>query len=718
MADVQIGDTTDLFKLFVGQIPKEMDELSLRQYFEEFGPIVEVSIIRDNATMLSKGCAFVTYSYEHSAQMAMDKLHDKVQLPNSMNSLQVRFAETQVDRDNKLFIGMLPKTLGEQDLHDLFSMYGELREVHVIRGPEGGAKGCAFVKFVEREAAVAAIENLNDTIPAGATRPLVVKFADGKKPAGKEDPWQGQQIPQSYRPMGGGQPPHMQQQQRMLYPPYGSSPSIVAGMHGGQQQPQLGGAPYHQPALQHQSPPGMQQRYMYMQQSPTGPQGQAGGGGYYPHAGQQLPPAGPQQGPGDLAGGLSGSGDGTVSPMYGSQHSPHDLMAGGTGGLGSRVPSQDTGDYGSGASAPGGLEVLPPPQIPQQQQYPLDSESSHVRPPEGPSGANLFIYHLPRDLTDADLATLFAPFGNVISAKVFVDKKTSDSKGFGFVSYDTLENANSAIESMNGFQIGSKRLKVQHKRVMGSNPPPGQQHGGYGAPHMHQHQHHQHMGGGHGQHSLYQQPQQSYYRPSPAMGGGSTGGMMGAPMLSQQQAYGGGGMGGVQSQHQQQMGGMGQYGMRPSSLGAGGRGGMQQQQPMGQHQQGGGGMGSAGRGGGGGNYGYSYPTLSPYGVPAQQQQQQRGAPGMSPAPQQQQVLGAPRMDLYGGSSPQHAHLQQQQHPGAVSGGGLPYPPSDQHAAAQSTHGGMSSYMDASNSSGSGSGKHQQSSNTGGFYGQY
>ena len=46
----------------------------------------------------------------------------------------------------------------------------------------------------------------------------------------------------------------------------------------------------------------------------------------------------------------------------------------------------------------------------------------------------MFIYHLPRDLTDADLATLFSPFGNVVSAKVFVDKKTSDSKGFGELS--------------------------------------------------------------------------------------------------------------------------------------------------------------------------------------------------------------------------------------------------------------------------------------------
>mmetsp|Transcript_23448 Transcript_23448/g.51012 ORF Transcript_23448/g.51012 Transcript_23448/m.51012 type:complete len:139 (+) Transcript_23448:2-418(+) len=83
---------------------------------------------------------------------------------------------------------------------------------------------------------------------------------------------------------------------------------------------------------------------------------------------------------------------------------------------------------------------------------------------KGPVGANLFVFNFPRSFTDFDLYNAFAPFGNVISSTVFIDRQTGRSKCFGFVSFDNPESAAKAIEKMHGGLLGGKTIKVQLKR--------------------------------------------------------------------------------------------------------------------------------------------------------------------------------------------------------------------------------------------------------------
>lgn len=82
----------------------------------------------------------------------------------------------------------------------------------------------------------------------------------------------------------------------------------------------------------------------------------------------------------------------------------------------------------------------------------------------GPPGANVFIFHIPNEWTSGDLLRHFSPFGPLISARIAVDRHTRRNRGFAFVNYQDVKSAIVAVGTMDGFQVNGKRLKVRIKK--------------------------------------------------------------------------------------------------------------------------------------------------------------------------------------------------------------------------------------------------------------
>ncbi|MBS1918466.1 MAG: RNA-binding protein [Bacteroidetes bacterium] len=74
----------------------------------------------------------------------------------------------------------------------------------------------------------------------------------------------------------------------------------------------------------------------------------------------------------------------------------------------------------------------------------------------------LFVAGLPYDFDDTDLREMFELYGEVISAKVAIDRQTRKSRGFGFLEMANEAGGNEAIQTLNGaYLAGGKQLSVK-----------------------------------------------------------------------------------------------------------------------------------------------------------------------------------------------------------------------------------------------------------------
>ncbi|XP_067010173.1 CUGBP Elav-like family member 2 isoform X5 [Anabrus simplex] len=486
-------------KLFVGMLSKKCTENDVRSMFGPFGTIEECTVLRDTSGQ-SKGCAFVTYTSKQCAINAIKNMHHSQTMEGCSSPLVVKFADTQKEKDQKRLqqmqanlwnlagVSMAPQYLGllqqiqastgatangqpaTANLSALSTMQQQLLVQQQLQAAQNSAG-------LQNLAALQNSTSLNLTGSTGSAASEInpanlqglATLANLSVNNPTVNPLSMQNLV-TLAAMTGGNGANLQ------VSPTGSSASGLSS-------PALSGLTNPTSALLGKANSSGESRSQ-PSSSVLALLGKANSSG-----------ESRSQSSSSVLGSLAGqnSGGSSLSPVTsmalgGLTGSPLNTMASinglGTTGLTPNGTSLDalTSAYPGiqqyaelvcGAGFPsfgagGHTAVSGPASITTSTGASSGPAGKQI---EGPEGANLFIYHLPQEFSDNDLASTFMPFGNVVSAKVFIDKQTNLSKCFGFVSYDNPVSAQAAIQAMNGFQIGTKRLKVQLKRSKEASRP-------------------------------------------------------------------------------------------------------------------------------------------------------------------------------------------------------------------------------------------------------
>ncbi|NWV18322.1 CELF3 protein, partial [Origma solitaria] len=431
------------------------------------------------------GCAFLTYCARDSALKAQSALHEQKTLPGMNRPIQVKPADSEGrGEDRKLFVGMLGKQQSEDDVRRLFEPFGQIEECTILRGPDGASKGglwgiewapyrpamaksnlslvpsvplgCAFVKYGSHAEAQAAINSLHgsQTMP-GASSSLVVKFADTDKERTLRRMHQMAGQLGIFNPMtiqfgayGAYTQAIMQQQAALMAAAQGTCLNPMAAIAAAQMQQMaafnvsgLVAAPL-TPSSGTSTPPGISTAPVPSIATPIGVNGfsplppQTNGqpasetiytNGIHPYPAQSPTVADPLQ--------QAYAGMQHYAAAYPTAYAPISQAFPQQAPL---IPQQQR--EGEGWGSPQCL--CRPLQCPVDPLMLLSSQPCHLGVPAG-----LSVPAVPSPVTQSP-----AVWGC-------------------FVSFDNPTSAQAAIQAMNGFQIGMKRLKVQLKRPKDANRP-------------------------------------------------------------------------------------------------------------------------------------------------------------------------------------------------------------------------------------------------------
>ena len=468
----------------------------------------------------SFGYGFVEYLSEEDARKAIDTLNG-YQIEHKR--LKVAYARPNCDetKNTNLYIRNIPINYDEQHLHDLFTQFGEVVQVRILRDQNTTfSRRIGFVIMATKQMAQSAIQSLDNTVPPnGGSEPIFVKYADeeGKKRHGppgavgnprnsinqatfpNSNNYMSQQqnshgfnfnnpnsfMMNSQNSMSGLTPNPLQNLGKMKTNRNGGHQNRYNPMGGAALNNQVGLAnngtnngaagnnynPWNMAAAAAAAAAAIQQQPYSNFGTPNPLIGNSGFDSLINQIG-----AGGNGATGAAGGGAGGYGNHHPNMQHGhmqqhfnnstgannylnlnsAQAAAAAMAAAAAAALGN---SSSTGNLldisgnagGIGGSIGGGMSGG----MSGSASLPLDGKQSAANS----SGHIIYVYGIGQ-ANESDLYSLFSHCGRILRVNVIKNQKTGQCKGYGFVVFETYDEAYYAVHNMNGYMYNHRPLQV------------------------------------------------------------------------------------------------------------------------------------------------------------------------------------------------------------------------------------------------------------------
>jgi CUG-BP- and ETR3-like factor len=433
-------------------------------------------------------------SKKEEKEEEVEKKKETTEAENEEKEEEKKEEEEEGDKDTsvKLFVGQIPKTMMEDDIKPLFSKFGEVIDVTVIRDKTNGShRGCAFVTFSEASPANEAMDAYHDkeTLPK-MHNPMQVKkaYVFSERTA-------SHRRPPSEIKLFVGMVPHSASEAdvRVIFAKYGTVEEVYilrdkAGdsrgcafvRYASRDEALRAIQALHHNVTMDGSPSSLVVKFADSKREKYGKRGKFGDGrGRHRQGGNRSDSRQHYRGGrGNRTGSSSDrgrSGSRSTNGSFSHSHFVQNWQGQGQqqyGGVPYGMPPPQgypqygsTGYYGYGGY--GGMYS------PSGYNYPI-SPGGYFTPPYSPTSAGgssskLTVQNIPKEYKDSDLQRLFSPFGKIQEARI-ISSAGDGGLQTGIVVYEDPVSTRAALDNMNGFEAGSSRLVVSPAP---SPPKPG-----------------------------------------------------------------------------------------------------------------------------------------------------------------------------------------------------------------------------------------------------